>query len=77
MMGWGDITKAMEIPDEIVGVEFGFGYKVCYDAHWTITHFEIFFQSALISAILTHFEKKIDNQILHGSFYFPFFKDNY
>ena len=53
--------------------------KLCYNALWIITHFEIFFQSALnlgpsqrtlkknkclfqsalISAILTHFEKKV------------------
>ena len=38
------------------------------------THFEFFFKSALISAIWTHFEKKIDNQILHGSLYFPLFQ---
>ena len=28
---WWD--EGMEIPDEIVGVGFGFGYKVCYNAH--------------------------------------------
>ena len=41
------------------------------------THFEqlcilkkkYVFQSALISAILTHFEKKNENQIFHGSLY--------
>ena len=39
---------------------------------------KFFFQSALISAILTHFEKKIEKQILHGlhSFFFKKFKDS-
>ena len=33
----------------------------------------IFFQNALIWGILTHFEKKIENHILHSWLYFSFF----
>ena len=39
------------------------------------THFEFFFfQSSLIWGILTHFEKKIKNHILHGWLYFSCLK---
>ena len=42
----------------------------CFKFGTKSTNFEKKNQSALISAILTHFEKKIENQNLHGLFFF-------
>ena len=49
-------------------------FKKLFQSALNLDFENIFFQSALIWGILTHFEKKIENHILHSWLYFSFLK---